>query len=212
MLRSFENSGTSTQVRHGIKRGRNMTATGKLALYAKKSDKLLNLTAYRGTVAAVSNEMSKTVGGSSIGRSPVDVIATVVLDSGLQKSVAITNSLHVIPGNEIAFILDGSEQLIFLKNYASNETETASLDDDTDRTQLWMFLFLGMGGFVMMAYGKKAPIPFLGIACIVIAIFAVPKILKSTIKRDAQIDEIFQSKLTSMGISLDSCKSSLTKK
>ena len=185
---------------------------GKLALHAKKSDQLLNLTAYRGTVAAVSNEMSKTVGGSSIGRSTVDVIATVVLDSGLQKSVAITNSLHVIPGNEIAFIVDGGEQLVFLKNYASNETETASLDDDSDRTFLWMFILLGIAGFVMMVYGKKAPIPFLGIACIAIAVFAVPKTLKSALRRDAQIDEIFQSKLASLGIPLDSCKSSLTKK
>ena len=188
-----------------------MASIGKLPLYVKRSDQLLNLTTYRGTVATVNNEMSKTVGNSSIGRSPVDAIATVALDSGLQKSVAITNSINVIPGNEIAFILDGSEQLVFLKNYASNESETASLDDNSERSFFQFFFLPIIAGFGMMAYGNKAGTTFLGITLIAISIFAMSKIIKSSLRLDTQIDEFFQSKLISLGIPLESCKSNLTK-
>ena len=175
------------------------------------AEKAFEMKAFRGKVISAATETragsTGKQGVSSIGSITITTIH-VALDSGLQKSIETsTSEVHCIAGNEVVFIATDEDKLLFLKNFASEKSATATVfaNKSADPDKNWWIPMLGLVAiFAAFYYSKIAGFVTLGF----VGFLAFRK-AKSGMSQMDIYNKQFRDLLVANSIDIATCKSNL---
>ncbi len=173
--------------------------------------KVFKMNAFRGKVISASTETRAGDTGEQGVSSFIAITITTIhvqMDSGLQKSIETsTTEVHCIPGNEVFFIATDEDKLIFLKNFASEKSATATVyanNPGYDGKGFWFLIIALVAIYAAFQYSKIA-----GILLIIFSLYFLVKVVKSDMSQMDIYNKQFRDLLVANGIDITTCKSNL---
>jgi hypothetical protein len=174
-------------------------------------EKAFEMKAYRGKVISVTSE-TKTGGHGSHGKVVIGSITFttihVALDNGLQKSIEISKSgIHCIEGNEVFFVATDANELVFLKNFASESSATATVfaNNSGGEGKGSMTWIIGL----IAIFAAFAVNTILGVIVIIGCLYLAFKNVKSGMSQMDIYNKQFRDLLVANSIDIATCKSNL---